>query len=170
MERLREALQRDFHLDLSQGFLYDCLDWKVRQVDMPAYRQWTLENFSGTLNLDEIHLGHRTLLLATDPLSDFPVAFALVAANDQDHMRRFLLNLKNLGFAPKVVVTDGSTLYPKVLAELWPDARHQTADHIGAAVRVRRVQHNQVPFNSQFMDDVRPDAIAQIVRQTNYVE
>jgi hypothetical protein len=125
MERLREALQRDFHLDLSQGFLYDCLDWKVRQVDMPAYRQWTLENFSGTLNLDEIHLGHRTLLLATDPLSDFPVAFALVAANDQDHMRRFLLNLKNLGFAPKVVVTDGSTLYPKVLAELWPDVRHQ---------------------------------------------
>ena len=125
MERLREALQRDFHLDLSHGFLYDCLDWKVRQVDMPGYRQSTLENFSGTLNLDEIHLGHRTLLLATDPLGDFPVAFALVAANDQDHMRRFLLNLKNLGFAPKVVVTDGSTLYPKVLAELWPDARHQ---------------------------------------------
>jgi transposase-like protein len=125
MERIRESLQRDFHLDLSQGFLYDCLDWKVRQVDMPAYRQWTLENFSGTLNLDEIHLGHRTLLLATDPLSDFPVAFALVSANDQDHMRRFLLNLKNLGFQPKVVVTDGSTLYPKILAELWPDARHQ---------------------------------------------
>src|SRR5450432_3502618 len=125
MERIREALQRDFHLDLSQGFLYDCLDWKVRQIDMPGYRQWTLENFSGTLNVDEIHLGHRTLLLATDPLSDFPVAFALVSANDQDHMRRFLLNLKNLGFQPKVVVTDGSTLYPKILAELWPDARHQ---------------------------------------------
>jgi hypothetical protein len=125
MERLHEALQRDFHLELSQGFLYDCLDWKVRQVDLPAYRRWTLENFSGTLNLDEIHLGHRTLLLATDPLSDFPVAFALVAANDQDHMRRFLLNLKNLGFLPTVVVTDGSTLYPKILAELWPNARHQ---------------------------------------------
>jgi transposase-like protein len=125
MERLGEALQRDFHLELSQGFLYDCLDWKVRQVDLPAYRQWTLENFSGTLNLDEIHLGHRTLLLATDPLSDFPVAFALVAANDQDHMRRFLQNLKNWGFLPKVVVTDGSTLYPNLLAELWPEARHQ---------------------------------------------
>src|SRR5258708_3949011 len=125
MERLREALERDFHLNLSQGFLYDCLDWKVRQVDMPAYRQWTLENFSGTLNLDEIHLGHRTLLLATDPLSDFPVAFALVSTNDQDHMRRFLQNLKNLGFAPQVVVTDGSPLYPKILAELWSDARHQ---------------------------------------------
>jgi hypothetical protein len=125
LERLRQALQRDFHLDLSQGFLYDCLDWKVRQVDMPAYRQWTLAHFSGTLCIDEIHLGHRTLLLATDPLGDFPVAFALVGANDQDHMLRFLHNLKNWGFAPEVVVTDGSNLYPKLLAEVWPEARHQ---------------------------------------------
>lgn len=125
VERLRQALQRDFHLDLSDGFLYDCLDWKVRQVEMPAYRQWTLENFSGTLSIDEIHLGHRTLLLATDPVNDFPVAFALVRTNDQEHMRRFLQNLKNWGFAPKVVITDGSNLYPTVLAELWPEARHQ---------------------------------------------
>jgi hypothetical protein len=125
MERLRQALQRDFYLNLSDGFLYDCLDWKVRQVDLPDYRQWTLANFSGTLCIDELHLGHRTLLLATDPLSDFPVAFALVRSNDQDHMRRFLNNLKNWGFSPKVVVTDGSNLYPALLAELWPEARHQ---------------------------------------------
>ena len=125
MERLREAMKRDFHLDLSTGFLYDCVDWKCRQLDLPGYRQWTLENFSGTLCIDELHLGQQILLLATDPLSDFPVAFALVSANDQDHMRRFLQNLKNWGFAPQVVVTDGSNLYPKLLAELWPDAQHQ---------------------------------------------
>src|SRR5712692_8897612 len=125
VERLREALRRDFHLELSEGFVYDCLDWKVRQVNMSEYRRWTLEHFSGTLCIDEIHLGHRVLLLATDPLGDFPVAFALVSANDHDHMRRFLLNLKNWGFAPKVVVTDGSNLYPKLLAELWPEAQHQ---------------------------------------------
>jgi len=40
-------------------------------------------------------------------------------------MRRFLQNLKNWGLSPKVVVTDGSTLYPAVLAQLWPAARHQ---------------------------------------------
>ncbi len=125
MERLRQALARDFCLNLSDGFLYDCLDWKVRQVNLPAYRQWTLQNFSGTLCIDEIHLGHRTLLLATDPLSDFPVAFALVRANDQEHMRRFLNNLKNWGFLPEVVVTDGSNLYPTLLTEVWPQARHQ---------------------------------------------
>ena len=32
---------------------------------------------------------------------------------------------KNWGLSPKVVVTDGSNLYPAVLAELWPDADHQ---------------------------------------------
>src|SRR5262249_56638537 len=45
--------------------------------------------------------------------------------NDADHMRRFLKNLQTWGLEPKVVVTDGSTLYPAVLAELWPAARHQ---------------------------------------------
>jgi hypothetical protein len=125
LHRLQQSLKRDFLLDVSTGFLHDCLDWKVRQTDMPAYRQWTLKEFSGTLNIDELHLGHRTLLLATDPLGDFPVAFALVSANDQDHMRRFLENLKNHGFSPQVVVTDGSNLYPKLLAEIWPTARHQ---------------------------------------------
>jgi hypothetical protein len=125
VERLRRALQRDFHLDLSDGFLYDCLDWKARPADLPAYRHWTLANFSGTVCIDEIHLGRRTLLLATDPLNDFPLAFALVRANDPDHMRRFLASLKHWGFAPQVVVTDGSRLDPALLAESWPPARHQ---------------------------------------------
>jgi transposase-like protein len=72
-----------------------------------------------------LHLGRFTLVLATDPLCDLPVAFALVAKNDQGHMRRFLKNLKAWGLSPEVVVTDGSSLYPEILAELWPEARHQ---------------------------------------------
>ena len=75
--------------------------------------------------MDELHLGRFTLLLATDPISDLPVAFALVTANDQDHMLRFLKNLRTWELRPRVVVTDGSDLYPAVLAELWPDADHQ---------------------------------------------
>jgi hypothetical protein len=125
VEQLRRSLKRDFHLDLSDGFIYDCLDWKVRQVDGAAYRHWALAHFSGTLCVDEIHLGKKTLLLATDPLADVAVAFALVSANDQEHMRRFLQNLQAWGFCPQVVVTDGSNLYPALLADLWPHARHQ---------------------------------------------
>jgi hypothetical protein len=123
--RTQEAMNQDFLLDLSEGFIYDCLLWQVKQLDMPAHRQMVIERFSGTLCLDEIHLGRFTLLLATDPLSDLPVAFALVSRNDQLHMRRWLNNLKSWGLLPRVVVTDGSDLYPAVLAELWPSARHQ---------------------------------------------
>jgi hypothetical protein len=120
-----ESLRRDFFLDLSEGFAYDCLDREIRRLDQAEYRRWALEHFSGTLCIDELHLGRHTLLLATDPLNDYPVAFALVSANDQAHMGRFLGNLKRWGFEPDVVVTDGSSLYPALLAELWPDAMHQ---------------------------------------------
>jgi hypothetical protein len=125
VERTLLSLQREFLLDLSSGFVYDVLRDQVAQLDLATHRRKILEHFSGTLCVDELHLGRFTLLLATDPLSDLPVGFALVSANDQDHMRRFLANLKTWGLVPGVVVTDGSNLYPTVLAELWPEADHQ---------------------------------------------
>src|SRR3954466_2711223 len=125
VERTLESLRREFLLELSSGFVYDVLRDHAGRLDMAEHRRKVLEHFSGTLCVDELHLGRFTLLLATDPLSDLPVAFALVAANDQDHMRRFLGNLKTWGLNPGVVVTDGSNLYPGVLAELWSDADHQ---------------------------------------------
>jgi hypothetical protein len=125
IERVLESLRREFRLDLSTGFVYDVLRDRAEQLDLSEHRHRVLEQFSGTLCVDELHLGRFTLLVATDPLSDLPVAFALVTANDQDHMRRFLRNLKNWGLNPRVVVTDGSNLYPAVLAELWPEAGHQ---------------------------------------------
>src|SRR6516164_11503151 len=125
VEQTLDSLRREFLLKLSTGFGYDVIRDRVEQLDMSEHRRKVLEQFSGTLCVDELHLGRFTLLLATDPLADLPVAFALVDANDQDHMRRFLQNLKNWGLAPKVVVTDGSNLYPAVLTELWPHADHQ---------------------------------------------
>jgi transposase-like protein len=109
-----------------------------------------LQRFSGTLCVDELHLGVYTLLLATDPLADLPVGFALVGANDKDHMHRFLRNLARWGLRPEVVVNDGSNLYPELLAQMWPQARHQLCvfhllrdllDKVLAAVRrLRRAQ------------------------------
>jgi transposase-like protein len=125
VERTLASMQRDFGLKLSQGFVYNCLRWRIGQLDLAEHRQMVLQKFSGTLCIDELHLGRFTLLLATDPIADLPVAFALVSRNDQDHMRRFLKNLKTAGLSPNVVVTDGSSLYPTVLAELWSDCRHQ---------------------------------------------
>ena len=125
VQAVRAALARDFLLDLSEGFVYDCLHREVARLDMAEYREWTLQHFSGTLCVDELHLGRYTLLLATDPVNDFPVGFALVQRNDQDHMRRFLGHLRVQGLSPQVVITDGSSLYPQLLAELWPTAQHQ---------------------------------------------
>jgi hypothetical protein len=148
VERTREAMRRDFLLDLSAGFVYDCLDWELSRLDLPARRARALANFSGTLCVDELHLGRHVLLLATDPLADEAVGFALVGANDQAHLRRFLLMLKGHGFLPEVVISDGSNLYPAVLAEVWPAARHQlcvfhalmdvTAEVLDAVRRMRR--------------------------------
>jgi len=125
IERTLESLRREFLLDLSTGFVYDVLHDRARQLDMSEHRREVLGRFSGTLCIDELHPGRFTLLLATDPLADSPVAFALVEKNDQDHMRRYLRNLKDWGLRPTVVVTDGSNLYPAVLGELWPGADHQ---------------------------------------------
>jgi hypothetical protein len=149
VERTRCAMKRDFWVELSSGFVYDCLDWQLRQLNLPQRRRETLERFSGTLCIDEVHLGRFTLLLATDPLADEIVGFALVRRNDQEHMRRFLLMLKYWGFLPGVVISDGSNLYPAVLAEVWPTAEHQlcvfhvlqdvTAKVLDAVRRLRRV-------------------------------
>ena len=125
IERVQESLRRDSLLELSTGFVSDVRRDRARQLDLAARRREVLGQFSGTLCVDELHLGRCTWLLATDPLSDLPVAFAVVAANDQGHLLRFLRDLKNWGLEPHVVVTDGSNLYPAVLAELWPAADHQ---------------------------------------------
>jgi transposase-like protein len=125
VERTREAMKRDFLLELSAGFVYDCLGRELRRLDLPARRRRTLEGFAGTLCVDELHPGRHALLLATDPLADEVVGFALVGDNDLAHMRRFLLTLRAHGFLPEVVITDGSNLYPPALAEVWPRAKHQ---------------------------------------------
>ena len=145
---VQQAMQRDFALELSTGFLYDCLDYAVRKFDGAEFRRQVLSEFSGTLCVDEIHLGHRVVLLASDPISDNPIACALVSVNDAAHMRRFLQNLKNHGFSPQTVITDRSPLYPATIAEVWPEAQHQLCvfhalseinEHVLTAVReVRR--------------------------------
>lgn len=145
---VQQAMERDFLLKLSTGFIYDCLQYAVRRYDGNQFRAKILNEFSGTLCVDEIHMGHRVVLLASDPVSDNPIACTLVSSDDAAHMLRFLRNLKNHGFSPKTVITDRSPLYPATIAEVWPETKHQLCvfhvmselnDHVLGAVRgVRR--------------------------------
>src|SRR3954468_22457286 len=112
VERTRAAMKRDFLLELSSGFVYDCLDWGLARLNAAQQRQAALRSFRGVLCIDELHLGEHTLLVCTDPIAARVIGYLLVRGNDQPHMRRFLLTLAYWGFDPKVVVTDGSTLYP----------------------------------------------------------
>jgi hypothetical protein len=150
VQRTLAAMKRDFLLELSSGFIYDCLDWGLARLSQAGQRKASRAQFSGVLGVDELHLGEYTLLLATDPITDRAIGYSLVRVNDQAHVRRFLLTLAYWGFQPEVVVTDGSNLYPAVLQEVWPKAKHQlcvfhvlqdvTAKVLDAVRRLRRGQ------------------------------
>jgi hypothetical protein len=150
VQRTIACMKRDFLLDLSSGFIYDCLEWGLARLRQGEQRRLSREHFSGVLGIDELHLGEYTLLLATDPLADRVIGYRLVQINDSAHLRCFVRTLQYWGFEPKVVVTDGSNLYPAVLAEVWPEARHQlcvfhvlqdvTAKVLDAVRRLRRGQ------------------------------
>src|SRR5207237_6093715 len=56
VEAVRRRMQRDFLLDLSTGFVYDCLFGAAQRLDMAEHRQQVLERFSGVLCIDELHL------------------------------------------------------------------------------------------------------------------
>src|SRR5207302_1090359 len=128
----------------------DCLQWGLARLGQVEQRRSALKHFSGIICIDELHLGEHTLLLATDPIADRIIGYRLVKVNDQEHMRCFLRTLQYWGFEPKVVVTDGSNLYPAVLKEVWPKAKHQlcvfhvlqdiTNKVLAAVKRLRRQQ------------------------------
>ena len=121
MDRLRE----DFHLKISVGYVHECFQWAFEQINTEERRQWAVDNFSGVLCIDEVHDSGRIFLYATDPLNDFTIHFAVNDVNDQEHMDRFLQELKDMGILPHVVITDGSPLYKDALQERWTDVEHQ---------------------------------------------
>lgn len=122
---VQHRLAEDYHLAVSVGFIHACFEWAHQQIDTEAYWQFVVSNFSGVLCVDEVHDSGRTVLMATDPLGDFTVAFRLVEHNDQAHMDGFLSILKARGLKAEVVITDGSPLYKDSLQHHWAGVEHQ---------------------------------------------
>lgn len=111
LSAVQASIERDFLLKLSSGYIYGALDYAIRQFDGNAFRQQVFDEFSGVLCIDEIHLGKRVLLSASDPVADNPVGCALVSRNDAAHMLRFMRNLKRLCFWAQTVISDRSSQY-----------------------------------------------------------
>ena len=95
----------------------------TRSTGPPTGR--ALANFSGALCIDEVHDCGRAILVATDPVNDFTVAFLVVPRNNQRNMNRFLDLLKGRGLLVRVAVTDGSRLYKQALFDRWKGLEHQ---------------------------------------------
>ena len=122
---VQERLAEDHLLSLSLGFIHACFVWAHAQSDREAYWDFVVANFSGVLCVDEVHESGRTILFATDPLSNFTVSFALIQDNDQAHMDAFLQTLKDRGLIVQVAITDGSPLYKDSLQSYWSELEHQ---------------------------------------------
>jgi hypothetical protein len=151
--KIQRHLKEDFCLEVSVGFIYDCFRWAYDKIDRAEYWLWVLKNFSGVLCIDEVYDSGRAILVATDPLNDFTVAFHVVEHKDQPSMNAFLDSLKARGLKVQLAITDGSPLYKKALIERWRGLEHQLClfhflrdamKHVFDAIR--RVRHG-LPVN-----------------------
>lgn len=97
------------------------------------YLNEALADFSGYLAIDEVYDGPFCILSIVDNRRHRRLAFR-VLEHDPTHtdIRSFLgdfkAHLESRQLQVKGITTDGSPLYPKPLAELWPDVRHQLCE------------------------------------------
>lgn len=95
-----------------------------------TYLDKALVDFSGYLAIDEVYDGPFCILSVVDNRRYNRLAFQVLDHDPtQDDVLAFLTEFKRQldrrHLDVSGVTTDGSSLYPKVLKKLWPDARHQ---------------------------------------------
>jgi hypothetical protein len=98
-----------------------------------AYLDEALADFSGYLAIDEVYDGPFCILSVVDNRRYHRLAFRVLDHDPtQDDVRAFLTEFKaqldRRGLTVRGITTDGSSLYPKVLKELWPEASHQLCE------------------------------------------
>jgi hypothetical protein len=96
-----------------------------------TYLDEALANFSEYLAIDEVYDGPFCILSVVDNRRYNRLAFRVLDHDPtQDDVLAFLREFKEQldrrGRNVRGITTDGSSLYPKVLKQLWPAARHQT--------------------------------------------
>ncbi|MBA3533744.1 MAG: hypothetical protein H0T73_17645 [Ardenticatenales bacterium] len=128
--RAADRLARDFWVKPSEGMIRRWCRTYAQQLDLSVdYLPWVVQGFSGVLCVDEVYQGNLALLLAVDPATpqgDRLVGYQLVTGSvTQLDVAAFLTRLRAAGLQPEQVITDGSSLYPNLLQQLWPSAAHQ---------------------------------------------
>ena len=100
---------------------------------MSTYLDEALADFSGYLAMDEVYDGPFAILSVVDNRQYNRLACQVLDHDPtHDDVRAFLADFKGQldqrGWAVSGITTDGSSLYPKVLKELWHDVRHQVCE------------------------------------------
>jgi hypothetical protein len=98
-----------------------------------TYLDEALADFSGYLAVDEVYDGPFCILSVVDNRRYNRLAFGVLDHDPrQDDVLAFLTEFKGQlhrrGLSVLGITTDGSPLYPKVIKELWPAARHQSCE------------------------------------------
>ena len=156
MRRVPERLARDFWVAPSESMVRLWCRAYQASFDFEAdYQRWVISEFSGILCVDEVYQDQLALLLAVDPAApdgDRLVGYQLVHGQvDTTIIDGFLSHLKEAGVRPEEVITDGSALYPTILAKVWPAAAHQlclfheTRHVTKAAMEVIRATRSALP-------------------------
>lgn len=130
MRRVPDRLARDFWVQPSEGSVRAwCRDYSANFDFDGDYQPWVVAEFSGILCVDEVYQDRLALLLAVDPAApdgDRLIGYRLVHGSvEAGDVECFFNHLKAIGLDPDQVITDGSQLYPAVLAKVWPQAAHQ---------------------------------------------
>jgi transposase-like protein len=130
MRHVPARLARDFWVSPSESMVRQwCKSYQAGFDFVADYQRWVISEFSGILCVDEVYQDQLALLLAVDPAApdgDRLIGYQLVHGSvDARIIESFLFHLSQVGVQPEQVITDGSALYPAVLAKVWPVAAHQ---------------------------------------------
>ncbi len=100
----------------------------LAHVNWQAAVQQGTRFFSGTVAVDEKWIKIAGvwwyLFVAVDHVSGLPLHVALLPSNATSYCVLFLLQLKALGYRPKVIITDGWDAYVTAIARVFPNAEH----------------------------------------------
>ena len=125
-----------------------------------SYLDEALAAFSGYLAVDELYDGPCCVLSVVDNRRYNRLAFRVLDHKPRHKdvrafLREFKAELDKRGLVVRGITTDGSSLYPKVLKSLWPDARHQvchfhvlmdiTKSVLRGLAKVRKEMKTQIP-------------------------
>jgi transposase-like protein len=133
----------------------------LAQVNWQGAVQHGKRFFSGTVAVDEKWIKIAGvwwyLFVAVDHVSGFPLHVALLPSNATPYCLLFLLQLKALGYSPKVIITDGWDAYVTAIARVCPHAQHLLCRFhaLRAAFRRLRKQVPSGPTRRQWADKLK---------------